>query len=156
MKKSALPQQPTLSPQEYIDMVTDQFLKLSDPIRAEKQMAYMRGKFEYCGLGADIWYPLAKKIFVQHGMFTGKELKSFVEGCYDQSYREILYVGIEMMQRMLPFQNASWIKILERCITTHSWWDSVDWLAKLVGIFFKQYPELQEIFSKKWIESENS
>lgn len=146
---------PSLSPQAYIDMVTDMFLKVSDPLRAEKQMAYMRGQFEYCGLGATIWYPMAKQIFIDHGMFTGKKLKIFVEGCYDQSYREVLYVGIEMMQRMLPFQDASWIKILEKCITTHSWWDSVDWLAKLVGIFFRQYPELQHEYAHRWIESEN-
>jgi len=146
---------PSMSPQEYIDMVTDLFLKKADPLRAEKQMAYMRGQFEYCGLGAALWYPMAKAIFVQHGMFTGKKLKAFVEGCYDQSYREVLYVGIEMMQRMLPQQDKSWISILEKCITTHSWWDSVDWLAKLVGIFFKQYPELQHEYACRWIESEN-
>ncbi len=149
------PLKPSISPQEYIDMVTDLFLKVSDPLRAEKQMAYMRNQFEYCGLGANIWYPMAKKIFIEHGMYSGKDLKTFVEGCYDQSYREVLYVGIEMMQRMLPYQSSSWIKILEKCITTHSWWDSVDWLAKLVGIFFRQYPELQSEYAYKWIETDN-
>src|SRR5258706_8017423 len=109
MKAPSPVQSPSISPQEYIDMVTDMFVKVSDPLRAEKQMAYMRNQFEYCGLGAAIWYPMAKEIFKEHGMFTGKKLKSFVEGCYEQGYREVLYVGIEMMQRMLPYQEASWI-----------------------------------------------
>jgi len=146
---------PSISPQAYIDLVTDLFLKECDPLRAEKQMAYMRHQFEYCGLGAAKWYPMAKKIFVDHGMYTGKKLKTFVEGCYDQSYREVVYVGIEMMQRMLPLQAPSWISVLEKCITTQSWWDTVDWLAKLVGIFFRQYPELQSEYAYRWIESEN-
>jgi 3-methyladenine DNA glycosylase AlkD len=64
-------------------------------------------------------------------------------------------VGIEMMQRMLPFQKDTWIIMLEKCITTHAWWDSVDWLAKLVGIFFRKYPELQTQYAYKWIESDN-
>jgi len=115
----------------------------------------MRHQFEYCGLGATLWYPMAKEIFAEHGMYTGKKLKSFVEGCYDQSYREVLYVGIEMMQRMLPHRDASWIRVLEKCITTHSWWDTVDWLAKVVGLFFRQYPELQHEYAYHWIESEN-
>lgn len=155
MQNTSLPSNPTITPAEYINMVTNMFMKAADPIRAEQQMAYMRGQFEYCGLGATMWYPMAKKIFIEHGMFTGKKLKTFVEGCNDQSYREVLYVGIEMMQRMLPQQDASWIRALEKCITTHSWWDSVDWLAKLTGIFFKQYPELQHEYAWKWIESDN-
>ncbi|MEP6645895.1 MAG: DNA alkylation repair protein [Saprospiraceae bacterium] len=155
MKKLHHSQQPSLTPQKYIDLVSNRLTNASDPLRAEKQMAYMRGQFEYCGVGAAIWYPMAKEIFIEHGMFTGEKLKIFVEGCYDQPYREILYVGIEMMQRMLPCQKASWVKVLEKCITTHSWWDSVDWLAKLAGLFFKQYPELQDEYAHRWIESEN-
>ncbi len=121
MKIISPPLLPSIKQSAYIDLVTDFFLKESDPLRAEKQMAYMRNQFEYCGLGAVKWYPMAKEIFVKHGMYTDKKLKTFVESCYDQSYREVLYVGIEMMQRMLPHQNPSWINVLEKCITTHSW-----------------------------------
>ncbi|MFN2393951.1 MAG: DNA alkylation repair protein, partial [Pyrinomonadaceae bacterium] len=89
-----------------------------------------------------------------HGMYTGKKLKDFVEGCYDQSYREVLYVGLEMMQRMISQQEKSWIKTLEKCIITHSWWDTVDWLSKIVGFHFRNYPELQHPYAYKWIESD--
>ena len=146
---------PIISPDQYIDLVTSLFMIQADPLRAEQQMAYMRGQFEYMGIGATKWYPMSKKIFAEHGMFTGKKLEAFVKGCYDQPYREVLYVGIEMMQRMLQHQNEAWIKILERCITTHSWWDSVDWLAKLVGIHFQNYPALQHPYCEKWIGSDN-
>jgi 3-methyladenine DNA glycosylase AlkD len=98
---------------------------------------------------------MAKKIFAGHGMYTGKQLKEFVEGCYDQPYREVMYAGIEMMQRMLKYQSKSFIRVLEKCITTHSWWDTVDWLSKLVGYHFEKYPELQQEYSYKWIGSDN-
>ena len=146
---------PSISPDEYVDLVTGLFMKQADPLRAEKQMAYMRNQFEYLGLGATKWYPMAKEILARHGMYSGKQLKEFVEACYDQPYREVMYVGIEMMQQMLPHQNKSFIKVLEKCITTNSWWDSVDWLAKLVGIHFKNFPELQLEFANRWIESDN-
>lgn len=127
----------------------------ADPIRAEKQMAYMRNQFEYCGLPASIWYPMIKLIFKEYGMYDGPDLKKFVTGCYDQGYREVMYAGIEMMQRMLPYQPGKFISFIEKCIVTHSWWDSVDWIAKLVGMHFKKYPLLQEPYSYKWIESDN-
>ncbi|MEO5906977.1 MAG: DNA alkylation repair protein [Saprospiraceae bacterium] len=88
-------------------------------------------------------------------MYSGKNLKAFVDGCYDQTYREVLYVGIEMMQRMLPHQDKKWISVLEKCITTLSWWDTVDWLSKVVGLHFRKYPELQHDTAYRWIESDN-
>ena len=69
--------------------------------------------------------------------------------------REIHFVGLQMMEQMLKYQNRSWINILEYCITTHSWWDSVDWIAKLVGKHFKTYPELQHPYARKWISSDH-
>ncbi|MEO5906978.1 MAG: hypothetical protein ABIQ11_09640 [Saprospiraceae bacterium] len=54
---------PTITPAAYIDLVTAMFMEEADPILAEKQMAYMRNQFEYCGLGATKWYPMAKFFF---------------------------------------------------------------------------------------------
>jgi 3-methyladenine DNA glycosylase AlkD len=146
---------PIIPPEEYLEIISTLFVESGDPLRAEQQRAYMKDQFEYCGLGAPQWMAMAKELFATHGMYTGKSLQQFVKLCFDQDYREIQYVAIEMMQRMLPEQNKSWIRVLEKCITTHSWWDSVDWLAKLTGMHFKQFPELQHEYAYKWIDSEN-
>ena len=145
----------TISPKEYLQLISEKFTVAGDPIRAEQQRAYMRHQFEYCGLGAPQWMALAKEIFATQGMYTGKPLEQFVKLCFDQDYREIQYAGLEMMQRMLTQQNKSWIRVLEKIITTHSWWDTVDWLAKLVGMHFKRFPELQHEYAHKWITSDN-
>lgn len=146
---------PEYSPAEFIQLITAEFQKKATPERAEQQQAYMRHQFEFLGIGASEWYPMIKQIYKQHGMYSGKLLKEFVEGCYDQPYREIVYAGIEMMQRKLPEQNKSFIKVIEKCISTQSWWDTVDWLAKLAGMQFQQYPELQIQYVTKWIHSNN-
>jgi 3-methyladenine DNA glycosylase AlkD len=146
---------PTISPESYLQMVTDTFVEAGDPLRAEQQRAYMRNQFEYCGLRAPEWMALAKSFFADHGMYSGNSLRQFVQICMDQEYREIQYVGIEMMQRMLTHQNQSWIKVLEKCITTNSWWDTVDWLAKITGMHFRRFPELQHEYAYKWIASDN-
>ena len=146
---------PTIPPEEYLQLISELFVESGDPLRAEQQRAYMKDQFEYCGLGAPQWMAMAKEIFATQGMYTGKQLEQFVMLCFAQEYREIQYVSIEMMQRMLPVQNKSWIRVLEKCITTHSWWDSVDWLAKLTGMHFKRFPELQHEYAYKWIDSKN-
>lgn len=145
----------TISPEDYLQLLTKKFTETGDPVRAEQQRAYMKHQFEYCGLGAPQWMAMAKEIFAAHGMYTGKQLEQFIKLCFDQEYREIQYVSLEMMQRMLSEQNKTWIRVLERCITTHSWWDTVDWLAKLVGMHFKRFPELQHQYAYKWIASDN-
>ena len=150
--KSFLPEIP---PEQYLQLVTERFVEEGDPLRAEQQRAYMKNQFEYCGLGAPQWMALAKEFFLTYGTYTGKELEKFVMLCYEQEYREIQYVSLQMMQHRLPEQNKSWIRVLEKCIKTNSWWDSVDWLAKLVGIHFRRYPELQHEYAYKWITSDN-
>ena len=145
----------TISPEDYLQLLTKKFTETGDPVRAEQQRAYMKHQFEYCGLGAPQWMAMAKEIFATHGMYTGKQLEQFIKLCFDQEYREIQYLSLEMMQRMLLEQNKTWIRVLERCITTHSWWDTVDWLAKLVGMHFKRFPELQHEYAFKWIASDN-
>jgi len=145
----------TLSPEEYIDLVLERFSHVGDPIRAEQQRAYLRHKFDCCGLTAPQWLGLLKAIFQEQGTFRGNKLKTFVDLCYQQEYRELHYTGQEMMQTRIKEWPSSWIKVLEKSITTQSWWDSVDWLAKLTGIHFKSYPELQHVYAYKWIESDN-
>jgi len=146
---------PSITPEEYIALVGEKFLEEGDPIRAEQQRAYMRNQFDYYGLPAPQWLGLLKTTFQEHGTFTGNKLKSFVELCYQQDYREMHYTGQEMMQTRIREWPSSWIKVLEKCITTESWWDTVDWLAKLTGIHFRSHPELQHQYSYKWIESNN-
>jgi 3-methyladenine DNA glycosylase AlkD len=153
MKASPDKRTPALTPEAYVRLILDLFLKVGDPIRAEQQRAYMQHQFDFCGLGAPQWLSLLKEIFGQHGTFTGKKLDQFVRLCYEQEYREMHYAGLEMMQKRLQEQNQNWILVLERCIQTHSWWDSVDWLAKLTGIHFKNFPELQYPYCEKWIDS---
>ena len=142
-----------ISPEAYLGLVTQQFTRAGNPIRAQQQSAYMKHKFAYCGLGAPQWMAMAKEIFAEYGTFTGPQLKAFIALCYDQEYREIQYVSLEMMQRRLSEQPESWIKVLEKCIVTQSWWDTVDWIAKMVGMHFKRYPVLQHEYAYRWIKS---
>jgi 3-methyladenine DNA glycosylase AlkD len=38
-------------------------------------------------------------------------------------------------------------------LTTRSWWDSVDWISKLVGQHFRRYPALIRPVTARWMDS---
>ncbi len=146
---------PDILPEQYITLLSNAFLEAGEPIRAEQQRAYTKHQFAYYGLIAPRWLAIAKEFFATYGMYTGKQLEEFVLGCLDKEYRELHFAGLQMMEKMLKHQNKSFIHVLEKTIITQSWWDSVDWIAKLVGFHFKAYPELQQTYARKWIHSDN-
>jgi 3-methyladenine DNA glycosylase AlkD len=146
---------PEIVPEQYLALLAEAFLAAGDSLRAEQQRAYTKHHFAYYGLTAPEWVAIAKSIFSSYGVYTGKQLEEFVLRCFDQEYRELHFAGLLMMEGMLKHQSKAWIGVLEKCIETQSWWDSVDWIAKLVGAHFKVYPELQHPYANKWIASGN-
>lgn len=144
-----------ITPDQYLQIVKARFQEAGQPEVAEGQRKYMRNLFEYYGLKAPEWLAIAKTLFQEHGVFNGEELTCFVRLCMADEYREINYFGIEMMQKVLKKQSADFIYFLEELILTKSWWDSVDWLAKLVGIHFLRYPDLIKPVTEKWMNSNN-
>jgi 3-methyladenine DNA glycosylase AlkD len=146
---------PKLSPRDYVMLVRKKFSEAGDPIRAEGQMRYMRNKYAYYGLKAPEWVAILKEVFAEYGMYDGKDLRTFARLCFNDEYHEIFYAGLQMIEKQIKTQRKDFIDFLEKAIMTGAWWDTVDWISKLVGIHFKRYPELQHEYARKWISSEN-
>ncbi len=120
---------------------------------AQFQMAYMRNQFDYYGLKMPAWMALTKQIHAQHGLPQGDELTQLVRLCFADAHREIQYFAIETVQKSLPKLPAETIDLLEEMILTQSWWDTVDWLSKLVGLHFRRYPALIGPVTGRWMDS---
>ncbi len=115
----------------------------------------MRFQFDFFGLKAPLWLPLTKQLFKEQGIFEKEALMSFVRLCMEKEYRELHYLSIELVQHQLSTQNQDFIHFLEELIITKSWWDTVDWLVKLVGWHFERFPELIHQTVWKWAKSNN-
>ncbi len=140
---------------KYLTHVQSIFLEKGDPETALGQMRYMRNQFDYYGLKAPQWMALAKEIMAEKGIPEGDELKALALLCFDDEHRELHYFALEMVQKTLKKQPSDFIDFLETLITTKSWWDTVDWLAKLVGIHFKKHPQLILPITERWVASGN-
>ncbi|MFQ5448686.1 MAG: DNA alkylation repair protein [Saprospiraceae bacterium] len=131
-----------MTPPEYLAHLKNILQHTGDPLRAQGQMRYMRHQFEYYGLKAPEWQAIGKAVFAQKGVFAGEDLKTFARLAFGDEYREVNYLGIQMVERVIKKQPEDFIVFLEELIITKSWWDTVDWLAKLVGIHFQRYAHL--------------
>jgi len=146
---------PSITPAEYIEIISKRFAREGDPVRAEGQMRYMRNLHPYYGLKAPEWVGILREIYSEKGFFTSDELFDFVRQCYEEEYRELHYAGLQMLERQIRKLRAKDIDFLQECALKKSWWDTVDWINKFVGIHFKNYPELQRPTAEKWGESDN-
>jgi 3-methyladenine DNA glycosylase AlkD len=142
-------------PSEYFRLAFDTFQAQGDPERAQQQIRYMRNQFEFFGLSMPRWMPLTKALHAAYGIPVGDDLKNLVRLCFQDDHREMHYFALETVQKSLKKQPAEFIDLLEELICTRSWWDSVDWLAKLVGIHFKAHPGLIRPVTERWMASEN-
>ena len=144
-----------ITPAQYVNRIGSIYLEQGDPERAEGQMQYMRNQFGYYGLKAAEWVDILKTTFRNEGVYDPPELYKFVRLCYTQDYREMHYTGLQMLEKQLKVLPEDAILFLEECACTQSWWDSVDWLAKLIGKHFKRYPHLQRPTAERWMATEN-
>lgn len=144
-----------LSPQAYFKKASSILAEAGRPEIAEKQEAYMRNQFLFYGIKAPTFMPIYKKLFKEEGKFTGEELKTFARLCYDADYRELHYLAVEMVQQEVKKQDKDFIHFLTEMITQNSWWDTVDWISKLVGFHFIRFPDLIIPTTRAWMDSDN-
>jgi 3-methyladenine DNA glycosylase AlkD len=139
----------------YLDTLRRVLNDNGQPEYAEKQRNYMKNHFDFYGLNAPTWLRLSKDFFETHGVFDGDDLKDFARLCFDEPQRELHYIAIEMTQKQVKKQPESFILFLEELILTKSWWDSVDWLAKLVAMHFTQFPHQIGPITEGWIQHDD-
>lgn len=140
---------------DYCTYVAHTFRQHGNPDIALGQMAYMRNQFEYFGLKMPAWTALAKQIHAERGIPSGDDLLALARQCFADDHREMHYFALETIEKTLKKQPPEFIKFLEELILTRSWWDTVDWVNKLVGLHFRHYPELAAPVTERWAESGN-
>ena len=144
-----------MSPSSYFESVRDTFREHGNPDIAQMQMWYMRHQFDYFGLKMPQWMALTKEIHQSYGLPQGTDIQTLARLCFEDDHREMQYFGLETVQKALKTQPPEFIDFLEELILTKSWWDTVDWIAKLVGIHFRQFPELIKPVTERWMDSGN-
>ncbi|OIQ37897.1 MAG: DNA alkylation repair protein [Bacteroidetes bacterium MedPE-SWsnd-G1] len=141
---------------EYLDTLETEFRRNADVAIAEQQMAYMRNQFKCFGLKTPLRRELQKPFFVKKHLPEKGVMTSLVKELWGKMQREYQYFGQELAFKYVKVQEKDDIVLYEYMVTHKSWWDTVDFIAvKLMGTYFKKFPEQRQFYLKKWLESNN-
>lgn len=141
---------------EYITTLEVEFETNRNPQIAVQQKAYMRNQFEFYGLTAPVRKEILKPFFVKAYLPNKKDLDKIVKTLWEKPQREYQNFTQELVFKYVKQFEKKDIAMLEYMVTHKSWWDTVDFIAvKLMGAYFKKYPEKIDSHVQKWLQSGN-
>ncbi len=129
------------------------FETYSNPERAISMSKYMKDQFSFYGIAAADRKNLYKD-FLKTEKKQGSIDWEFINQCYSDAHREFQYLAYDYllaMKKQVCFEDISLVKDL---VMKKSWWDTVDFLAQVVGnIVLKDSRVEEEMLA--WSREEN-
>ena len=105
--------------------------------------AYMKNKFEFLGVKTPARRKLAKTFFKQQ---TDSVIDwNFINEAWKNPYRELQYAALDYLESRKKLLASSDLPRLKKLAQTKSWWDTIDFLDRLVGSIIARFPETKEI-----------
>ena len=140
----------------YVDKLEKLFESNRNAPYAIRMKSYMRDQFDYYGINSPLRKELLSSFLKENGKPSNEDLKQVVELLWKNDHREMQYVAMDIMGKMIRVLDDSYLLFLEKLILTKSWWDTVDWIAPTgIGHVFKKHPEHIKSITERWIQSEN-
>ena len=104
---------------------------LADAQQAEGMKAYMRNQFEFLGIHAPQRRHAVKDLLKQP--FAQEELLALAEALWDLPQRDYHYTAVDLLTKQHARLSTQALPRLLKLVQRHSWWDTVDGLAGVVG-----------------------
>ncbi|WP_338473291.1 DNA alkylation repair protein [Niallia sp. XMNu-256] len=118
---------------------------------AEPMANYMKNRFPFLGIKKPERTKLLRLFYRQTGILSQSFDPEWVMTLWEQDEREYQYAALDYLEKLLNKLDGSQITIMEKLITTKSWWDTVDALAtKSVGEIARKSPEVIPEFIEGW------
>ena len=130
-----------------------EFEAREDRVNAAAMSKYMRGQFDFYGL------PAPKRKEVYSGLIQAdKSAKTidwdFLDRCYEDRHREFQYLVYDYLLALKRYVVYEDIPRIKRYITTKPWWDTVDFLCKVIGDVGLRDPRVKAMMAE-WSKDEN-
>jgi 3-methyladenine DNA glycosylase AlkD len=140
----------------YIKELENAFNEQANAEIAKAQSAYLKNLFPLIGLKTPVRREIQKPFLVKANLPSKSEAEAIARILWAKPEREYHYFAQELLQKYNKQLEVRDIELFEFMATHNSWWDTVDMIAaKLMGTYFKQYPEEIEVKVDKWLASDN-
>tara|TARA_R110002050_G_scaffold204327_1_gene339518 strand:- start:4249 stop:4938 length:690 start_codon:yes stop_codon:yes gene_type:complete len=141
---------------ELLSVLESEFLRNADVKNAEKQKVYMRNQFAFYGLTAGNRREVTLPFLMKNYLPAKEELSDLVKALWEKPEREYHHFALDLLLKYTRQLEVNDIVLFEYMVTHNSWWDTVDVVAdKLMGAYFKKFPESRQKFMDKWLKSNN-
>lgn len=122
-----------------VEELVKELKAVSNPDDAVAMKAYMKNKFEFLGVKTPARRKLAKAFFKQQ---TDSVIDwDFINESWSNPYRELQYAALDYLESRKKLLTPSDLPRLKKLAQTKSWWDTIDFLDRLVGSIIAQFPE---------------
>lgn len=126
-----------------VEELVKELKAVASPDDAAAMKAYMKNKFEFLGVKTPARRKLAKTFFKQQ---TDSVIDwVFINESWDNPYRELQYAALDYLEIRKKLLTPSDLPRLKKLAQTKSWWDTIDFLDRLVGSIIARFPETKEI-----------
>ena len=141
---------------DFLESLTLEFDLNANTQIAAGQKAYMRNQFDFFCIKSPLRREIQKPFLVKSYLPPKNELEPIVKALWNKPQREYQFFAQELLFKYTKQFDKSDIELLEFMVTHKSWWDTVDYIAvKLIGPYFRQFPEQLNLYTEKWLASDN-
>jgi len=141
---------------EYIQNITSALEEITNSENAVDMESYMRNKFEFYGVQSTPRRKATRKFLKKEQRPSYKNLKPVIKKLWLLPQREFQYFAMELLLKYKKEYDKKVIDLFVYMITHKSWWDTVDMIAKkMVGEYFKLFPQKRDKFIREWLDSNN-
>ncbi|NQY67076.1 MAG: DNA alkylation repair protein [Flavobacteriales bacterium] len=141
---------------EYIAALKEAFEEHSNAEIAAQQKAYMRNQFEFIGLKTQTRRAASRPFLVKEYLPVKSVMTKIVVELWNEDSRDYHHFAQELYLKYVKQIEKRDIEMFGYMIANQSWWDTVDFIApKLVGAYFKKFPEERDKIIKHWLASDN-
>lgn len=113
----------------HIQYVEQLFLANRNDEQAIPMEKYMKDKFPFLGIKTPLRKKLLKTFFTETGIVKEQFQPQFVMALWEKEEREYQYAAMDYIEKSLQKLPKTDVPLMEKLITTKSWWDTVDMLA---------------------------
>lgn len=140
----------------YTDKLLRTLQAAATPTDAELMARYMKYQFTFLGVKKTPRIEALKTCIGAYGLpEPGVLLEEVIRRCFASPYREMHYAALYLLEKSIRKLGPNHHQLLEELILTQSWWDTVDWIAKLAGLHFRHFPEMVPVIPDRWMDSKH-
>lgn len=141
----------------FITEIKQAFEANQDIVNGQKQSDYLKNNFLCYGIPTQTRREILKECAAEYQEDIKDDFRNICWKLYQFPHREMHHAAIDIFLKEIKkkFQIND-IHLIEKFITTNSWWDSVDTLAKYaVGGYFQKFPEKKYAIIDEFSNSDN-